>query len=198
MPQFAQQNVGGLTASVVFGDKEPEFPRVVGVGDVHGPQVVFPAESESPPPLNQDPFRPQVGWEGQLSPLDRAARVPDIEDLEVFPGLDQNNDFISDFNQNQNELPDYAEPFLRYAVDPPEFLFGMDMNNNTIIDRFEDDQEPDYPYDRDLRGANLYAGLMLGGNTQLTAGRLRERRLSSARRSRVDYALVTSRWDGTT
>ena len=37
----------------------------------------------------------------------------------------KNNDFISDFNQNQNSRPDYVEPFLRYQVDPPEFSLGM-------------------------------------------------------------------------
>ena len=113
-------------------------------------------------------------------------------DLHVFPGLDENNDFISDFNQNQNLKPDYAEPFLRYAVDPPEFLFGMDMNNNTMIDRFEDDQAPDYPYDRDHRGYNLYGGAMLSEEIQLTVGRLRERQLSSARKSRATYGLLAA------
>ena len=52
-----------------------------------------------------------------------------------FPALDENHDFISDFNQNNtrvrpNSVPDYAEPFLRYSVDRPEYLFGIDMNNN--------------------------------------------------------------------
>ena len=115
------------------------------------------------------------------------------EDLEVFPGLDENNDLVSDFNQNQNTKPDYAEPFLRYAVDPPEFLFGMDMNNNTIIDRFEDDREPDYPYDRDHRGYNLYGGLAVSEAIQLTVGHLKEGLLSSARKSRSTYALLTAR-----
>ena len=53
----------------------------------------------------------------------------------IFSGLDENNDFVSDFNQNRNFQPDYVEPFLRHTVDPPEFLFGTDMNNNTVIDR---------------------------------------------------------------
>ena len=115
-------------------------------------------------------------------------------DQAVFPGLDENNDFVSDFNQNQNTKPDYAEPFLRYAVDPPEFLYGMDMNNNTLIDRFEDDQAPDYPYERDRRGYNLYGGLMLTERVQLTLGRLRERMPSSARKSRLTYGLLTAQW----
>ena len=80
-------------------------------------------------------------------------------DREVFPGLDENQDFISDFNQNQNNQPDYSEPFFRYHVDPPEFLFGTDMNNNTVIDRFENDTEADYPYKRDSKGYNLYVGV---------------------------------------
>ena len=116
-------------------------------------------------------------------------------DLEVFPGLDENNDFVSDFNQNRNARPDYSEPFLRYEVDLPEFLFGMDMNNNTIIDRFEDDRAPDYPYDRDQRGYNLYGGLMLTEGIQLTLGRLRERQLSSARKSRSTYGLISAEWN---
>ena len=116
-------------------------------------------------------------------------------DLEVFPGLDENNDFVSDFNQNRNSRPDYDEPFLRYEVDPPAFLFGMDMNNNTLIDRFEDDRQPDYPYDRDHRGYNAYGGLMLSEDAQLTLGRLSERQLSSARKSKANYGLFTVRWN---
>jgi len=116
------------------------------------------------------------------------------EDFEVFPGLDENNDFISDFNQNRNGRPDYAEPFLRYTVDPPEFLFGMDMNNNTLIDRFEDDRLADYPYERDHRGFNLYGGLKINEQTQVTVGRLSEKQLSSDGQSRLTYALVTANW----
>ena len=115
-------------------------------------------------------------------------------DIEVFPGLDENNDFVSDFNQNQNSRPDYTEPFLRYAVDPPEFLFGMDMNNNTLIDRFEDDRLPDYPYERDHAGYNLYGGLRLTEQIQLTVGQLREELLSRDRSSEVNYGLITADW----
>ena len=117
------------------------------------------------------------------------------EDLQVFPGLDENNDFVSDFNQNRNNRPDYAEPFLRYAVDEPQFLFGMDMNNNTIIDRFEDDREPDYPYARDHRGYNFYGGLKLSEDIQFTAGQLRERQLSSDRKSHLRYGLLAAEWN---
>lgn len=117
------------------------------------------------------------------------------EDTQVFPGLDENNDFVSDFNQNRNNRPDYAEPFLRYAVDAPQFLFGMDMNNNTLIDRFEDDRAPDYPYDLDHRGYNFYGGLKLNEDIQFTAGHLRAKLLSSARKSRSVYGLLTAEWN---
>ena len=41
--------------------------------------------------------------------------------MSIFPGLDENNDFISDFNQNDsndspNRIPDYEE-FLRFHTD---------------------------------------------------------------------------------
>ena len=112
-------------------------------------------------------------------------------DREVFPGLDENQDFISDFNQNQNNQPDYSEPFFRYHVDPPEFLFGTDMNNNTVIDRFENDTEADYPYKRDSKGYNLYVGVELMPNSRLMVGRSRTEQHSSDRRAASTYGLLT-------
>ena len=43
------------------------------------------------------------------------------QDLRVFPGFDENNDFINDFNQNdsqlrENRVPDYDEPFLALCI----------------------------------------------------------------------------------
>ena len=116
-------------------------------------------------------------------------------DREVFPGLDENNDFIPDFNQNKNDKPDYAEAFLRYRVDSPEFLFGMDVNNNTIIDRFEDDLQADLPYERDRSGYNVYGGVAFREGTNLTVGSLRQRQISSGRENHATYALLTSEWD---
>ena len=82
-----------------------------------------------------------------------------LTDNAVFPGIDEDNDDISDFNRNFNTRPDYEEPFLRFDVEPPEFLFGMDMNSNGVIDRFEDDSQADYPYKLGNRGYNAYVGL---------------------------------------
>ncbi|MBI2504093.1 MAG: hypothetical protein HYW07_12780, partial [Candidatus Latescibacteria bacterium] len=117
-------------------------------------------------------------------------------DSTVFPGWDENNDFISDFNQNDNRFlsdptPDYEEAFLRYNVDRPEFLFGIDLNNNFWIDRFENDEEPDYPYPKDHRGFNIYAGMHLTPDIKLTAGVLREDLISSDQKNHTNYLLFT-------
>jgi len=118
------------------------------------------------------------------------------QDNRVFPGYDENNDFVNDFNQNdselrQNSVPDYDEPFLRYASDRPEFLFGVDMNNNGIIDRFENDNLPDYLYKRDRRGYNIYAGSQLGPEARLTFGRVDERQLADNRSNTSNYFMLT-------
>ncbi len=109
----------------------------------------------------------------------------------IFPGLDENNDGVSDFNQNDNLWPDYDEPFLKYSVDPPEYLFGLDMNNNTVIDRFENDEEADYPYKRDHRGYNLYGGAEVLRGLTLKVGHMNEWMLSKDRRNRSFYGLLT-------
>ncbi|MFH1571627.1 MAG: hypothetical protein ABIL09_26800 [Gemmatimonadota bacterium] len=111
----------------------------------------------------------------------------------VFPGLDEDNDAISDLNRNRNRRPDYGEPFLRFEVDPPEYLFGMDMNNNTVIDRFEDDTEADYPYKRGHQGYNAYVGVELIPGANVMAGRFSESLLKTSRQSISNYGLLTFR-----
>ena len=116
-------------------------------------------------------------------------------DEAVFPGLDENNDFIPDFNQNHlpvrpNYIPDYEEPFLRYSVDRPEYLFALDLNNNGWGDRFENDDEPDYPYKRGRRGFNTYLGAAITPEARFTAGVERVRRLSTGERNRTAYGLL--------
>ena len=110
----------------------------------------------------------------------------------VFPGWDLNNDLVPDFNQNDNRvkansIPDYEEPFLRFQVDRPEFLFGVDMNHNFWVDQYENDTEPDYPYRRDQRGFNAYGGLDLSEYWSLKVGVLREEQISADRHNHSDY-----------
>ena len=130
-------------------------------------------------------------------------RIPDwgrndalATDPAVFPGWDENNDFIPDFNQNDNGrvvnlIPDYEEPFLRQNVDRPEFLFGIDANNNTWVDRFENDVQPDFPYKRDHEGFNIYGGYHFTPEIRLTGGHMREELISSDQRNYTTYGLLT-------
>ena len=127
---------------------------------------------------------------------DWVRRGQSVGDNIVFPGWDENNDFISDFNQNDNatipnSLPDYEEPFLRFAVDRPEFLFGIDLNNNDWIDRFEDDVLPDYLYKADRRGYNAFVGLDIAPGVRLLLGRVDERMFSQKRANESTYGLFT-------
>ena len=123
-------------------------------------------------------------------------RAGSANDRLIFPGWDENNDFINDFNQNDNGtvnnlIPDYDEPFLRYAVDRPEYLFGIDLNNNDWIDRFEDDDLPDYPYKVDRKGYNLFGGLELFPGARLTLGQMHEEMISTNRENSTQYALFS-------
>ena len=77
----------------------------------------------------------------------------------VFPGLDEDHDNVPDDDRNSNGVPDYEEPFLLYFSDPQDFVYGIDFNNNGIIDVRENDDRPDYPYDRDLKGIHGFAAL---------------------------------------
>jgi len=109
----------------------------------------------------------------------------------AWPGYDENGDFIYDYNQNRNLIPDYEEPFLRFRSDRPEFLFGLDMNHNGTVDRFENDLEPDYPYKRDHRGYNVYARFHFGPEARLALGRQRMRLISGDGRTKSAYVLFT-------
>ena len=116
-------------------------------------------------------------------------------DMSIFPGLDENNDFISDFNQNDsndspNRIPDYEEPFLRFHTDRPEFLYGVDMNHNATIDRFENDEFADLPYKRDRRGFNVYLGRYVYPNWRVTIGQQHIRQLSDKRKNLATYVLL--------
>jgi len=123
-------------------------------------------------------------------------RPEGIGDPAVFPGYDENGDFLSDFNQNsngdrQNYFPDYDEPFLRYNIDRPDFLFGMDLNNNGWVDRFENDDTPDYPYKRDHWGHNVYGSVEVSPEIKLTVGRLDEEMRGADRQNQTTYGIFT-------
>ena len=88
----------------------------------------------------------------------------------VFPGLDEDGDGTPDTNVNDNELPDYLEPFLMYHVEPEDFVFGDDFNNNGIVDVRENDNLPDYPYELDSGGPHTFVAYRPSPALDMTAG----------------------------
>lgn len=109
----------------------------------------------------------------------------------AWPGFDENGDFLNDHNQNNNLVPDYDEPFLRFRSDRPQYLFGLDMNYNGTPDRLENDDLPDYPYKADHRGYNAYIRLTPAPYLALTAGRQDQRLVAGDGRTRAFYGLAT-------
>ena len=77
-------------------------------------------------------------------------------DAGVYPGLDQNGDNVPDTDQNANGIPDWDEAFLFYWADPPQFIYDLDFNNNAVPDLTENDDRPDYPYDRGTKGKHAF------------------------------------------
>ena len=105
----------------------------------------------------------------------------------VFPGNDQDRDGNPDTNRNNNYLPDYAEPFLRYHVESDDYYYDLDLNNNDVPDDREDDLEPDYPYPRDLRGGHLFGSVHLTRNLRVMAGRLDAEGISGGGNNQLSY-----------
>ena len=97
----------------------------------------------------------------------------------MFPGKDEDSDGIPDTNRNGNDLPDYAEPFLRYDVEPDDYVYGRDWNNNGIADEREDDLRPDYPYELDQAGTHMYGKVYLPYGFNAALGRLSAEGISS-------------------
>jgi len=60
------------------------------------------------------------------------------------------------------------------------------------VDRFENDEEPDYPYKKDHRGYNVYVGVEVLRGVKLTLGHLHEWTISQDRRSKSNYILLTA------
>ena len=114
----------------------------------------------------------------------------------TFPGQDLDNDGVTDTNRNLNPLPDYEEPFLMYDVDPNDFVYGMDRNNNDEPDVREDDYDADYPYDHDQRGYHLFGQYDLTPHWAVGVGRHDVEGVASGGRNNSTYALVTYQRQG--
>lgn len=105
----------------------------------------------------------------------------------IFPGQDKNGDLRPDTNENDNLIPDYAEPFFLYNVDPDEYSFGDDLNQNHIIDNREDDDKPDYPYNKDTRGYHVFGSWGSEQGLRLTAGLVDYEQIAGGGNTEVKY-----------
>jgi len=108
----------------------------------------------------------------------------------IFPGLDQDQDQWPDYNANGNNIPDWDEPFLQYFVDPIEFQYGADHNNNFIIDIYEDDLLPNYPYYKDERGQHYFSSISLLKSVKITLGAVDIRQIAGGGINKMKYGTL--------
>jgi len=106
----------------------------------------------------------------------------------VYPGWDLDKDGVPDYNRNRNNLPDYVEPFFKYWEEEQVFYWGNDFNHNGVLDYFEDDSLPDYPYYKDERGPHFFVDLRtpLRG-LSFRVGRMRIDQIAGSGKNHVDY-----------
>jgi hypothetical protein len=109
----------------------------------------------------------------------------------IFPGLDEDGDGIPDTNKNFDAQPDYLEPFLMYMSDPQIYDYGLDLNHNDFIDARENDTEPDYPYDQNLKGLHLYGTLKPARGLGLTLGSMNGEQEAGGAPSEFHYGRLT-------
>ncbi|MFC1509400.1 hypothetical protein ACFL60_06925, partial [Candidatus Omnitrophota bacterium] len=113
----------------------------------------------------------------------------------VFPGNDQDNDGVADNNRNNNNLPDYEEPFLLFDSDPDEFVFGNDFNNNNIPDFREDDMKLDTPYDLDRKGYHFHVKYTPIESVNIITGTMRTNGVGLDTKNYDDYIKLQITYD---
>jgi hypothetical protein len=131
---------------------------------------------------------------GNLPGLIHDAKAYDIDG--VFPGQDEDRDGTPRTNRNLNTVPDYEEPFLMFDIEPNEYIYGLDRNNNDEPDFREDDGAVDYPYDYDQRGYHLFGQFDLTKGWKLAAGVHKVDEVEGAGRNRSSYAILSFRREG--
>ncbi|MFP6644469.1 MAG: hypothetical protein VCF24_13080 [Candidatus Latescibacterota bacterium] len=112
----------------------------------------------------------------------------------VYPGWDLDQDGTPDYNRNRNSIPDFAEPFFKYEQEEQTFYWGDDFNHNGVLDYFEDDSLPDYPYYKDERGNHVFVDLELPiKGLGLRLGRVRVEQIAGSGKSDADYVALSYR-----
>lgn len=118
----------------------------------------------------------------------------DVRDMNgIYPGLDKNGNNRPDTNENDNLIPDYAEPFFLYNVDPDSYDYGDDMNNNGFIDEREDDDRPDYPYELDSKGYHVFGSYGEDLGLKTTVGYYNTKNIAGGGKMDVRYTKVEYR-----
>jgi len=113
----------------------------------------------------------------------------DVRDRDgIYPGLDKNGNSRPDTNENENLIPDYMEPFFLYNVDPDEFEYGDDFNQNGVIDTREDDDKPDYPYNKDSKGYHVFGSYGSDLGWKYTLGYMNIEQIAGGGNTDVRYA----------
>ena len=84
-----------------------------------------------------------------------------------------------------------------FDSDPPEFVYGIDLNNNDVPDFRENDDKPDYPYPRDQKGRHLFLRFNRIGvlGDHLTLGYYLNRQIAGGGRARSLYLRYESTYD---
>lgn len=108
----------------------------------------------------------------------------------VYPGLDRNGNNRPDTNENDNLSPDYSEAFFLYNVDPDEYDYGYDLNQNSVIDVRENDDKPDYPYNVNTQGFHIFGSYGTDIGWKYTLGYLDKERIAGGGITDVKYGSV--------
>ncbi|MDA1280600.1 MAG: hypothetical protein O3B95_11300 [Chloroflexi bacterium] len=113
-------------------------------------------------------------------------------DAGIYPFYDYDVDGYADNNRNRNQLADSEEAFLMYFTDPREFYWGDDFNNNFVLDAWEDDDQSNYPYDKDERGFHAVVEFEPLGAVDVTLGRYDVDQIAGSGGNEVNYGRVSA------
>ena len=181
---------GGM---VFFTDRDGDFETVRGKKRFYGYTQEFDLVTD-----NDDLDDWPDDWpedEGRYQPLQPQVYSGVQAHSGVFPGLDADGDNTPDTDRNRNGIADWTEPFLMFDAEPPDFVYGIDFNNNGIADFRENDAEADYPYRRDSKGYHLFLAVPqpLPLTSRLMVGYHSTRQIASGGKSRGPYARLRHR-----
>ncbi len=113
-------------------------------------------------------------------------------DAGIYPFFDYDVDGYADNNRNRNQLADSEEAFLMYFTDPREFYWGDDFNNNFVLDAWEDDDQPNYPYYKDERGFHAVVEFEPLRDVSVTVGRYDVDQVAGSGGNEVDYGRISA------